>query len=356
MKQCRVFMLLAILLPIVSLSDDTEILLRKYSGKIDNNEVNFFLQIEKNTHKIQGGVVTLPKDEEMRRVSTNEANGNITPASPWWDAIELTPELELQIIHNRKITTLAPQCPAQNLCSYIYEGGLMYFPSLQMAVLPSYDHLETFVAKNYEEAKKIFKYEDKNQGARHSFETTLLFVSDNYMSFENSYFNDSSGFGGTWTDRASTGALLDIKTKKIFSFENIFKKGKDTLSRPMIPYTLYCKYSDSTINGSPIDNCSSCKKEGNTCPKEIDVAKHDVYTGGIYGYFDGFYYGYHSYGSRPGINVPVNGNDDDPNAEWEYIPGNDFDEDFRIPLKELKPHLKPGWYDYLIGKGELPKF
>lgn len=123
MKQYRVFMLLAILLPIISLSDDTEILLRKYSGKINNNEVNFFLQIEKNTHKIQGGVVALPKDEEMRRVSTDEANGNIIPASPWWDAIELTPELELQIIHNRKITTLTLQCPAQNLCSYIYEGG-----------------------------------------------------------------------------------------------------------------------------------------------------------------------------------------------------------------------------------------
>ena len=334
MKQCRVFMLLAILLPIVSLSDDTEILLRKYSGKIDNNEVNFFLQIEKNTHKIQGGVVTLPKDEEMRRASIDEANGNITPASPWWDAIELTPELDIQIIHNRKITTLAPQCPAQNLCSYIYEGGLMYFPSLQMAVLPSYDHLETFVAKNYEEAKKIFKYEDKNQGTLHSFGTILLFVSDSYLSFEYSYEDLSSHIKGT-----STGTLLDIKTKKIFSFENIFKRGKDT-EAPVIPYTLYCKYSTDDV-------CSSCKKEGNTCPKKIGI-------GG--GYFDGFHYGYYLSAYHPGKHVPVNGDYDDPDAEWEFFPGHDFEKNFRIPLKELKPYLKPGWYNYLIGKGELPKF
>lgn len=356
MKQYRVFMLLAILLPIISLSDDTEILLRKYSGKIDNNEVNFFLQIEKNTHKIQGGVVALPKDEEMRRVSTDEANGNIIPASPWWDAIELTPELELQIIHNRKITTLTPQCPAQSLCSYIqYEnkgGGLMYFPNLQMAILPIYDHLETFVAKNYEEAKKIFKYEDKNQGAFHYFTSTLLFVNDNYMSFENSYHNSGSGFTGGWTDEISTGTLLDIKTKKIFSFENIFKKGKDTFSGPMIPYTLYCKYSTD-------NNCSSCKKEDGACPKEINITRrdvYDVYTDGIYGYFDGFYYSYYLDGSRPGINVPVNYDYDDPDAEWEYLPGYDFEEKFSIPLKELKPYLKPEWYNYLIGKGELPKF
>lgn len=227
----------------------------------------------------------------------------------------------------------------------------MYFPSLQIAVFSGNDELQTFEARDYEEAKKIFKYENKKGGI-----STLLFVSDNYVSFKNSYFYGGGGGSfANWTDGASTGALLDIKTKKIFSFENIFKKGKDAFSKPMIPYALYCKYSDSTINGSTIDNCSSCKKEGNTCPKEVDIARHEV-TDGIYGYFDGFYYGYHSYGSRPGINVPVNGNDDNPDAEWEYIPGNDFDEDFRIPLKELKPYLKPEWYNYLIGKGELPKF
>lgn len=283
-----------------------EILLRKYSGKIGGDKVSFFIQIDKGTNSIIGGVIALPNEPMMPlkliRILSDTNVGGYTIG------MELTPKLELQIVYDRKLTTLAPQCPAQNLCSYIQDEEIMYFPSLQIAVFidqDAYEPMKAFEAKTYEEARQIVKYENRKSGFSNFLSTSMRFVNDSYMSF----FQSCHIMGGT----SYGGIIFDIKTKKFVNLENMFKTG--------IPYSLYCKYSNFYD--------SSCNEPCKYCPKEIGRLSMTYFD--LSGYIDGFHYGY-----------------------IEFV-GEANEEELLIPLKELKPYMKAKWYNYLIGKRELPK-
>lgn len=342
----------------ISESKETgEILLRKYSGKIDGDEVSFFIQIDKDTNSILGGVIALPNEPmiplKLIRILSDDDVGGYTIG------MELTSKLELQIVYDRKLTTFVPQCPAQNLCSYIQDEEMMYFPSLQMAFLKNSDFLkfETFGAKTYEEAKKIIKHENRKYGFQGS-SLSMLFVNDSYMSFlQYNYANFES------INDIHAGAIFDIKTKKSVDLGNMLKTG--------VPYSLYYKYyisdgrygwqgdrGSSYIDGNDKNDNRNNDKDLSSepckdCPKKVSRLSTSRFGVYINGYVDGFHYGYREY-SYSRFRGPINGDFDDPDAEWVTREG-ESNEELLIPLKELKPYMKPEWYSYLIGKGELPK-
>lgn len=334
MKQYRVFMLLAILLPIVSLSakdsfgellknvvteckktgkcerietdaikhkeiEDSMILLRKYSGRLGPNEITFFLEIDKTN--IVGG--TLVVDNELP-IPIHNIEAIFREINKYYGkefSIGLLPNLDLQLTQgylDEKPLVLKPQCLGNKICSYVVKDNTMFFPDIKEEIMleefrhPMDEDLEGIPGESY---------------------THFMFANDSYLSFLD--FTVTRNMMGGANGGGEYAWHIDIKTQKTFSL------GDNILTKPL-PIDLLKKYGGKECKDSNVDECEN------------------------------------NYGFGGGYISPALG-DFYYNAPLPFIFGYPFERfgsGVSIPLKELKPYLKPEWYNYLIGKGELPKF
>lgn len=308
-----------------------EVLLRKYSGKIGEREVSFFVQIYKKN--ITHGVIALPNEPMIPFKITKNKKAKIGFNFPYSSTMDmdididlnLNQNLELQVgIKKQKLATFAPQCPATKVCSYVrdYVEGVddkryerynefLYFPDLQIMILSrdsqimilssDDDGFTAIKAQSLQEAREKKEIDGYNQECN---SPVLLFINDTYISFGNWY---SSG-GMTEYIGKNTGVLFDIKTKKLLNTGGVDKLPK-SLARKYIK-----DYNDSII----------------------DFA----YSGLFY------YYDHEVMGRCPNIDEETG-----EATTWGFC-HNDYQA--VIPIEELKPYLKAGVYDYLIGKSPTP--
>ncbi|MCH5312810.1 MAG: hypothetical protein J1E28_00205 [Helicobacter sp.] len=295
--------------------DRGEVLLRKYSGKIGEREVSFFVQIYKKN--ITHGVIALPNEPMIPFKITKNKKAKIGFNFPYSSTMDmdididlnLNQNLELQVgIKKQKLATFAPQCPATKVCSYVrdyVEGSysryndFLYFPDLQIMILSSDDGFTATKAQSLQEAREKKEIDEYSQ---YRDSPVLLFINDTYISFSNLYGSGSMG------ESISEGVLFDIKTKKLLNTGGVDK----------LPKSLARKY----ITG------------------ENDSIRDFEYSGLFY------YYSYYRDGICPATF-------DEETGERIAV---DCSVDNRavIPIEELKPYLKAGVYDYLIGKSPTP--
>ena len=299
--------------------DRGEVLLRKYSGKIGEREVSFFVQIYKKN--ITHGVIALPNEPMLPFMMTKDKKVKIGFDYPYLETnidLDLNQNLELQVgIKKQKIATFSPQCPATKVCSYVkdyinigfdsiydleFTASFLYFPDLQKVVFMGereyvYETYETYTISEdvkYTISEDVKSYQEAREkvhslGGKGNINFTFLFANDTYISFV---------YRDTYPDRTATSqdmpyyALLDIKSKIILDISS------------------YLYLVDTN------------KKLPKTFRKYSTFFNEEYFPWDTF-YYDGFYY-----------------RRDDP----------------IIPIQELKPYLKAGMYDYLIGKSPtLPK-
>ena len=292
--------------------DRGEVLLRKYSGKIGEREVSFFVQIYKKN--ITHGVIALPNEPMLPFMMTKDKKVKIGFDYPYLETnidLDLNQNLELQVgIKKQKLATFAPQCPATKVCSYVkdyinigfdsiydleFTASFLYFPDLQKVVFMGereYGEVtyETYIYTISEDVKSYQEAREKvhSLGGKGNINFTFLFANDTYISFVSR--DTYPGIAGTGKDMLNY-ALLDIKSKIMLDISDLYLVDTN-------------------------------KKLPKTFRKYSTFFNEEFFPWDTF-YYDGFYY-----------------RRDDP----------------IIPIQELKPYLKAGMYDYLIGKSPtLPK-